>query len=132
VVYAAATNVSVGRMFLAGIIPGIILGVMMMVCVYFAARHKKIPLQPRASLREIIAAGADAIWGLLLIFVIMGGIYSGAFTPTEAAAVAVIYALIVAVVIYRDLTWLEVPKVLVEAGKVTVMLMFIIANAFLF
>ena len=132
VVYAAATNVSVGRMFLAGIIPGAILGLMMMFCVYIAARRLKIPLQERASWREIIAAGSDAIWGLLLIFVIMGGIYSGAFTPTEAAAVAVIYALIVAVVIYRDLSWLEVPKVLVEAGKVTVMLMFIIANAFLF
>ena len=132
VVYCAATNVSVGRMFLAGILPGILLGFCLMAAVYFSARRLRIPRTKRASMGEVVEAGFDSIWGLLLIFIIMGGIYSGAFTPTEAAAVAVIYALVVAVAIYRDLKISDLPRVFTEAGKVTVMLMFIIANAFLF
>ncbi|MEO8559210.1 MAG: TRAP transporter large permease subunit [Rhodospirillales bacterium] len=166
VVYSAATSVSLGRLFLAGIVPGAILGLMLMGAVYWRARQLGIPRRPRASMREVLVAGADSIWGLLLIVLIMGGIYSGAFTPTEAAAVSVIYALIVALLIYRDMgplkgvPWREpgegidhatlrafkqVPatfvtgsfhrdtfRVLVDAGKITVMLMFIISNAFLF
>ncbi|HEX5690789.1 MAG TPA: TRAP transporter large permease [Roseiflexaceae bacterium] len=132
VVYCAATNVSVGRMFLAGILPGILLGLCLMIAVYVSAKRLRIRLSPKSSWSERLNAGADSIWGLLLIFIIMGGIYSGAFTPTEAAAVSVIYALIVAVGIYRDLKIRDLPRVLGEAGKVTVMLMFIIANAFLF
>ena len=74
----------------------------------------------------------EAIWGLLLIFIVMGGIYGGIFTPTEAAAVAAVYAFIAAVLIYRDLKISEVPRVVLDSGRVSVMLMFIIANAFLF
>lgn len=132
VVYAAATNVSVGRMFLAGILPGIVLGVMLMLAIYFVAKRQGIPRRPRAGWGEIVAAGREAIWGLLLIVVIMGGIYGGAFTPTEAAAVAVVYAFGVALFVYGDMNFADVPRVLIEAGKITVMLMFIIANAFLF
>jgi C4-dicarboxylate transporter DctM subunit len=76
--------------------------------------------------------GREATWGLLLIVVILGGIYLGAFTPTEAAAVAAVYALVVAVFVYRDIGLRDVPKVLVDSARVTSMLMFIIANAFLF
>ncbi len=132
VVYAAATETSVGKLFMAGVIPGIILGLMLMVAIYFRARHLNIPRQPRASMQEVLAAGRDSIWGLLLLFIILGGIYGGIFTPTEAASVAAVYAFVVAVFIYRDIGLRKVPEVLIEAGRVTVMLMFIVANALLF
>ena len=166
VVYAAATDVSVGRMFMAGVIPGLLAGVMLMVGIYIAARIKNLPAQPFAGISEIWDAGKDAFWGLLLIVIILGGIYGGVFTPTEAAAVAAVYAFIVALFVYRDMGPLkeklwrkegenfiavivrnigltliylipgmfhrDTKHTLVEAGKVTLMLMFIIANALLF
>jgi C4-dicarboxylate transporter DctM subunit len=132
VVYGAATETSVGALFMAGVVPGIMLGLMLMVAIWFLARAKDLPRQPRASMREVLEAGRDSIWGLLLIVIILGGIYGGIFTPTEAAAVAAIYAFLVAVFVYRDIGFRDVPEVLVDAGKVTVMLMFIIANALLF
>ena len=132
VVYAAATETSVGKLFAAGFLPGLVLGLMLMAAIFVAATHLKIPRLPRAPLREVLRTGRDAIWGLLLMVVILGGIYGGVFTPTEAAAVAVVYAFIVAVWVYGDLKLAQVPTVLVNAGKVTVMLMFIIANAMLF
>ncbi len=132
VVYGAATETSVGKLFMAGVIPGILLGLMLMVAIYFRARYLKLPLQPRASLGEVVQAGRDSIWGLLLLFIILGGIYGGIFTPTEAAAVAAVYAFFVAVFVYRDIGMKKVPHVLVDAARVTVMLMFIVANALLF
>jgi C4-dicarboxylate transporter, DctM subunit len=132
VVYGAATETSVGKLFMAGVIPGIILGLMLMVAIYVRARILDLPRQPRASLGEALRAGRDSLWGLLLVVIILGGIYGGVFTPTEAAAVAAVYAFFVAVFIYRDIGMKDVPKVLVESGKVTVMLMFIVANALLF
>ena len=80
----------------------------------------------------MLTSGRDSLWGLLLIVIILGGIYGGVFTPTEAAAVAAVYAFVIAVFVYRDIGMSKVPHVLVEAGKVTVMLMFIVANALLF
>ena len=132
VVYAAATETSVGKLFMAGVIPGIVLGLMLMTAIYFRARYLDIPRQPRASLREVLVAGRDSIWGLLLLFIILGGIYGGVFTPTEAAAVAAVYAFVVAVFVYRDVGMRAVPGVLIDAARVTVMLMFIVANALLF
>jgi C4-dicarboxylate transporter DctM subunit len=181
VVYGAATNTSVGRLFMAGVIPGIVAGLMLMGAIYIAARWIKLPSQPRAPFSEILVSLRDAIWGLLLIVIIMGGIYGGIFTPTEAAAVAAVYAFLVAVFVYRDMgplkerpawrpAWLrpepstissnlplvapaatfaggfvqslvylpatmvhkDVRHVMVEAGRTTIMLMFIIANAMLF
>ncbi len=132
VVYAAATETSVGKLFMAGILPGIVLGLMLMVAIYFRARALDIPLQPRASVREVLDAGRKSIWGLLLLVIILGGIYGGIFTPTEAAAVAAVYAFVIAVFVYRDIGMRHVPMVLVDAAKVTVMLMFIVANALLF
>jgi C4-dicarboxylate transporter DctM subunit len=132
VVYGAATETSVGKLFMAGVIPGILLGLMLMVAIYVRARILDIPRQPRASIAEVLTSGRDSLWGLLLIFIILGGIYGGVFTPTEAAAVAAWYAFFVAVFVYRDIGIKDVPRVLVDAAKVTVMLMFIIANALLF
>ena len=103
VVYAAATDVSVGRMFLAGVIPGIVAGLMLMIGIYVAARIKNLPAQPWAGFGEIADAALDASWGLFLIIIILGGIYGGVFTPTEAAAVAAVYAALIALFVYRDM-----------------------------
>ncbi|MGX9933825.1 TRAP transporter large permease [Advenella kashmirensis] len=132
VVYGAATETSVGALFMAGVIPGISLGILLMIAIYIVARIKNYPRQPRASAQEVLAAGRDSIWGLALIFIILGGIYGGVFTPTEAAAVAAVYAFLVAVFVYRDIGFRQVPDVLIDAAKVTIMLMFIIVNALLF
>jgi C4-dicarboxylate transporter DctM subunit len=132
VVYAAATETSVGKLFMAGILPGIVLGLMLMAAIYVRARMIDLPRQPKAPLHEVLAAGRDSLWGMLLLVIILGGIYGGIFTPTEAAAVAAVYAFFIAVFVYRDIGMRHVPRVLIDAAKVTVMLMFIIANALLF
>lgn len=132
IAYSATTESSVGRLFLAGFFPGILLSVLLMVTVYIYARWIGLPRLPKASWRELMVQARKSIWGILLIFIIMGGIYGGAFTPTEAAAVSAVYAFIVATWVYKDCPLKDSPKVLLEAGKVTVMLLFIVGNAFLF
>ncbi len=132
VVYAAITEVSVGRIFLAGVVPGIVLGLMLMFAVWWRAGKLKTTPPPKASTREVLRALRESLWGLALLVIIMGGIYGGVFTPTEAAAVSAVYALIVAVFIYRDLGAKDLPHVFLEAARTTVMLMFIVANALLF
>ncbi len=132
VVYGAATETSVGKLFMAGVVPGILLGLLLMTAIYIIARIKNLPRQPRASLNEALTAARDSFWGLMLVVIILGGIYGGIFTPTEAAAVSAVYAFFVAVFIYRDIGLRQVPEVLLDASKVTVMLMFIIVNALLF
>src|SRR5690606_30290335 len=115
VVYGAATETSVGALFMAGVVPGISLGILLMIAIYIVARIKNYPRQPRASATEVMAAARDSIWGLALIFIILGGIYGGIFTPTEAAAVAAVYAFLVAVFVYRDIGLRKVPDVLIDA-----------------
>ena len=132
VVYAAATETSVGTLFMAGVVPGLLLGLGLMVAIYIIAVKKNLPAMPRATFREWLSAGRKAFWGLSLIFVILGGIYSGWFTPTEAAAVAAVYSAFVALFIYKDMTIREAPRVVLESSKMAIMLMFIIANAMLF
>ncbi|WP_426141847.1 C4-dicarboxylate TRAP transporter large permease protein DctM [Pseudomonas sp. DWP3-1-2] len=132
VVYAAATETSVGKLFMAGVIPGVLLGLSLMVVIYIVARVKKLPAQPRVSFREWLHTAQRAFWGLLLLVIILGGIYSGMFTPTEAAAVAAVYSAFVALFIYKDTKFSDCPRVLLESGRLTIMLMFIIANAILF
>ena len=154
VVYASATDVSVGRMFLAGVIPGIMAGTMLMTAIYVMARVRSLPKGDWLGWGEVLESGLDAVWGLLLIVIILGGIYGGIFTPTEAAAVAAVYAFLIACFVYRDMgplagrdgapntpLWRR-PQALItaffhrdtrdtlfEAGKLTITLMFIIANA---
>ena len=132
VVYASVTQTSVGRLFMAGVIPGILLTMMMMLAIFIVTRKMDIEYFPKASFREVLRTGKEALWGLMLIIIIMGGIYAGIFTPTEAAAVAAVYAFVVVVFIYQDLKLSEIPKVLTESAKLTVTLMFIIANAYVF
>ncbi|MEM1277419.1 MAG: TRAP transporter large permease [Pseudomonadota bacterium] len=154
VVYAAAVEVSVGRMFLAGVLPGLLAGLMLMVAIYVIAKIRDLPKGAWAGWGEILASARDAAWGLLLIVIILGGIYGGIFTPTEAAAVAAVYAWVVATFIYRDMGPLsttegerniplwrkpqslvtafihpDTRQTLFDAGKLTITLLFVIANA---
>jgi C4-dicarboxylate transporter DctM subunit len=150
VVYAASVEVSVGRMFLAGVIPGLLAGFMLMLAIYIIAKVKNLPKGEWKGWREIFESGRDAGWGLFLIVIILGGIYGGIFTPTEAAAVAAIYAFFIACFVYKDMGPLNDGKVsifrrpqaivtaffhkdtqqaLLAAGKLTVTLLFVIANA---
>lgn len=132
VVYCAVTEQSVGRIFMAGVVPGIMLGLMLMMAVYWRAGKLNLKRAERASLGEVLSKFRQSLWGLALLVIIMGGIYGGVFTPTEAAAVSAVYALIVVVFIYKDLKFHQLPHVFVEASRTTVMLMFIVANAMLF
>lgn len=132
VVFAAATETSLGKLFMAGVMPGILLGVSLMVVIYIIAVKKNLPAMPRVSFKEWLATARHAMWGLLLIFIILGGIYSGMFTPTEAAAVAAVYSAFIAIFVYKDMALSEAPKVILDSAKLSIMLMFIIANAMLF
>ncbi|WP_316976799.1 TRAP transporter large permease [Shumkonia mesophila] len=165
-VYAAATEVSAARMFMAGFIPGIMLGCMLMLAIYVAAVIKKLPAQEWAGFREVFASGFSASGGILLIVIVLGSIYGGVASPTEAAAISAVYAYGVAVMGYRDIgplkgvpwrqadesairqvsrnllqmawavprsvTDAEVRRVVMDGAKVSIMLLFIIANAMLF
>jgi len=165
-VYAAATEVSASRMFMAGFIPGLMMGLLLMIAIYIAARIKKLPSQPFPGFGQLFRSGAIAMGGLMLIVIVLGSIYGGIASPTEAAAVAAVYAYLIAVMGYRDIgpmkgmawrnegesllaaggrnllqmllalprsvTHPEVRKVFVDASKVSMMLLFIIANAMLF
>jgi C4-dicarboxylate transporter DctM subunit len=132
VLYAVATNVSVGKLFIAGIVPGIMLATMLGATTFYRAWRNDYPRMPKASFTERLRAFRDSIWGLLLIFIVIGGIYSGLFTPTEAAAMSAVYAFIIAVFVYKDLDLRDVPRVLLSSANLSAMLLYIITNAILF
>ena len=132
VIYAVSTNTSVGKLFMAGVIPGLVLATLLGLTTWYRARKNGYPRLARASLRERLIALRDSFWGLLLIVVVIGGIYSGIFTPTEAAAMSAVYAFIVAVFVYKDLNLKQIPKVLLDSASMSAMLLYIITNAVLF
>ena len=132
VMYSVSTNTSVGALFMAGVIPGIMLAVMLGLTTWYRARSNNYPRMPRASWAERLKALRESIWGLLLIFIVMGGIYTGLFTPTEAAAMSAVWAFICAVFIYKDLGMKDVPRVLLSSANMSAMLLYIITNAVLF
>jgi C4-dicarboxylate transporter DctM subunit len=132
VMYSVSTNTSVGKLFMAGVIPGLMLALLLGLTTWVLARKRNYPRLPRASFAERWRAFRRSVWGLLLIVVVIGGIYSGMFTPTEAAAVSAVYAFVIAVFVYRDLSIRQVPKVLLDSAAMSAMLLYIITNAVLF
>jgi len=132
VLYGVSTNSSIGALFMAGVVPGITLAAGLALLTWGYAWRHGYPRLPRASWGERWRAFRDSVWGLLLIGIVLGGIYSGIFTPTEAAAVAATYAFVIAVFVYKDMPLSRVPKVLLDAANMSAMLLYIITNAVLF
>lgn len=132
VMYAVATNTSVGALFIAGIVPGIVLATLLGATTWWIARRKGYPRQPRASWALRWRTFRESVWGLLLVIVVIGGIYSGIFTPTEAAAMSAVYAFFVAIFVYKDMPLAKVPRVLLDSANMSAMLLYIITNAVMF
>ena len=132
VMYSVATNTSVGALFMAGVVPGFLLAMFLGLTTWYRARKNNYPRQPKASFAMRAKAFRESMWGLLLIVVVMGGIYTGIFTPTEAAAMSAVYAFIVAVFVYKDMGLKDVPKVLLNSASMSAMLLYIITNAVMF
>lgn len=133
VVYASITGVSVGDIFVGGIIPGILMGVALVIVIMIEARRKGLQAsREKATWGERWKSFRGAFWGFLVPVIILGGIYGGIFTPTEAAAVSVVYALIVGLFIYREMKWKDVPEILVDSCKTTGSIMIIIGAATVF
>jgi C4-dicarboxylate transporter, DctM subunit len=132
VMYAVTTNTSVGQLFMAGVVPGLMLAFFLGLTTWFIAKKNDYPRMTKASWGERWTAFRKSFWGLMLIVVVMGGIYSGKFTPTEAAAMAAVYAFIIAVFVYKDLKLRQVAKVLLDSASLSAMLLYIITNAMLF
>lgn len=132
IIYAVSTSTSAGKLFVAGVVPGFLLAAVLMAVTFVTAKRKGYPTLPRASLGEVLKTFREAFWGLLLVIIVMGGIWGGAFTPTEAAAVSAVYAFVAAVFIYRDLGFKQIPKVLLSAANTSAMLLYIVTNAVLF
>lgn len=129
VVYSSIANVSVGTLFMAGIIPGLLMGFSLFAASMWVTRKAKLDRVPKATAGERIDAFKDAFWGLMMPVIILGGIYGGIFTPTEAAAVAAIYGLFVGIFIYRTLKWRELLAIVVDSGKQTGAVMWTVGNA---
>ncbi|WP_147694950.1 TRAP transporter large permease [Vogesella mureinivorans] len=132
VIYAVSTNSSIGKLFVAGVVPGLLLALVLMAVTWVYARKKAFPRQPKASWAQRWQYLRECFWGIFLIVVVMGGIYSGIFTATEAAAMSALYAFCVALFVYKDIGWKQVPKVLLDSANMSAMLLYIITNAVLF
>jgi C4-dicarboxylate transporter DctM subunit len=125
-------SASVGQLFMAGVVPGLMLATMLGLTTVYRAWKNDYPRMPRASWAERFRAFRDSIWGLSLIVLVLGGIYGGLFTPTEAAAVSAVYAFFIAVFVYRDMSFKDIPKVLLGSANMSAMILYIITNAVLF
>jgi C4-dicarboxylate transporter, DctM subunit len=125
-------SASVGQLFMAGVIPGLMLASMLGVVTWYRAWKNDYPRMPKASWGERFTAFRKSIWGLLLIVIVLGGIYTGAFTPTEAAAMSAVYAFVIAVFVYKDMSMKDVPRVLLGSASMSAMILYIVTNAVLF
>jgi C4-dicarboxylate transporter, DctM subunit len=132
VIYAVSANASIGKLFIAGIVPGLMLAALLMFVAWFVAWRRGYPRMKRATWGERWASFRESMWGLLLIVVVIGGIYTGIFTPTEAAAMSAAYAFVISVFVYKDLTIKQVRKVLIDSANLSAMILYIITNAVLF
>lgn len=132
VIYGAIAGVSIGKMFMAGIVPGLLMGAALVIVSLMMAKKMDIEPQPKAPWKERWIAFKDAFWGLLMPIIILGGIYGGFFTPTEAAAVAAVYGILVGVFVYKKLKIKDLYNLMVESAIGSAVVMFIVANAGLF
>src|SRR6267378_1669496 len=114
VIYAISTNTSIGALFVAGLLPGTLLTVMLCTVTWFIAKRNNYALMKKATWSQVWRAFRQSVWGLMLVVIIIGGIYSGVFTATEAAAMAAVYAFFVAVYVYKDLKLRDVPRVVLQ------------------
>jgi tripartite ATP-independent transporter DctM subunit len=129
IIFGVAGNVSIGRLFMAGIVPGLLMGVAIAITWYFVARREQVETPPKASAAERWKALRESTWALMLPVIVLVGLKMGVFTPTEAAVVAAVYALFVATVVYRELRWSQLYEVFVTAARITAVVMFLIAAA---
>ncbi|MCQ9617187.1 TRAP transporter large permease subunit [Paenalcaligenes niemegkensis] len=129
---ARVGTASIGQLFIAGVVPGLILAFMLGLTTMYRAWKLDYPRMPKASARERWSAFKDSIWGLMLIVIVMGGIYSGIFTPTEAAAISAVYAFVIAVWVYKDIKIRHVRRIVLESAAMSAMLLYIITNAVMF
>jgi C4-dicarboxylate transporter, DctM subunit len=129
---AIVDSASVGQLFIAGLVPGLMLATMLGATTWYRAWRNDYPRMKRASWGECLRAFRDGFWGLFLIVLVLGGIYSGLFTPTEAAAMAAVYAFFIAVFVYKELKLADVPAVLLKAASMSAMILYIITNAAVF
>jgi C4-dicarboxylate transporter DctM subunit len=133
IIYGNITSVSVSALFVAGIIPGLITGAGTVLVAYIISRKRGYHgLEKRGTLKEILLALKDCIWAILTPVIILGGIYAGIFTPTEAAVVAVFYSLFVAIFIYHSITWRDMVRILVDASVTSSVIMFLVVFAGIF
>lgn len=132
IVYGVTAEVSIGKLFMAGIVPGIMIGIMMMIVTYIGAVRLGFKRTEPQPFKVRLAKMKDATWGLMTIGIVIGGIYGGIFTPTEAAAVAAMWAFFISVFIYKDIRFNEFFGIALDSAKTTAMIMFIIANAMIF
>jgi C4-dicarboxylate transporter DctM subunit len=132
VIYAVSTNTSIGALFVAGVIPGLVLTAMLCLTTWYLAKKRNYPRMPKATWTMRFKAFRESMWGLLLVVIIIGGIYSGLFTATEAASMSAVYAFFVSVFVYKDLPLKRIPKVLLDSANLSAMLLYIITNAVLF
>ncbi|MBV8699268.1 MAG: TRAP transporter large permease subunit, partial [Bradyrhizobium sp.] len=132
IIYAISTNTSIGALFVAGLLPGSMLTAMLCVVTWYIARKRDYPRMTRATWGETWTAFRDSVWGLMLVVIIIGGIYSGLFTATEAAAMAAVYSFFISVFVYKALDLKDVPRVLLRAANTSAMLLYIVTNAVLF
>jgi tripartite ATP-independent transporter DctM subunit len=129
IIFGVAAQLSISKLFLAGIVPGILIGVGLAIAWWWVARHEQIQMPPRASRREVVRALVDGIWALILPGIIIFGLKFGIFTPTEAGVVCAVYALFVAMFIYRELKWKDLYRVFAAAAETTAVVMFLVAAA---
>jgi C4-dicarboxylate transporter DctM subunit len=132
VIYAISTNTSIGALFVAGVLPGTLLTGMLCAVTWYLARKRNYLRMQKATWVQTWRTFRQSIWGLMLVVIIIGGIYSGIFTATEAAAMAAVYSFFVSVFVYKALKLQDVPRVLLQAANMSAMLLYIITNAVLF
>jgi len=132
VIYAISTNTSIGALFVAGLLPGMMLAFMLGLVTWYIAKKNNYPRMKKATWGDRFRFFRDSVWGLMLVVIIVGGIYSGIFTATEAAAMAAVYSFFVSIFVYKDMGMKDVPKVLRDSANMSAMLLYIITNAVLF